>query len=95
MPEEEGKNESRKLAGGEIVYLLKEPGANWQIRSYECRQNVSFSNAAGGFFFEWLQCLPQDWKDREFESVDNAIEFVKHQIEEEKVPRNNPTAILK
>ncbi|MFX1538518.1 MAG: hypothetical protein ACFFDI_30370 [Promethearchaeota archaeon] len=90
MSKEEGKNETRKLPGGEIVYLLKEPGANWQIRSYECRQNVRFNNAAGGFFFEWLQGLPKDWKDQEFDSVDSAIEFVKQQIEEEKVPRNNP-----
>jgi hypothetical protein len=95
MPKEEGKNESRKLAGGEIVYLLKEPGANWQIRSYECRQNVIFINAAEGFFFEWLQGLPKDWKGREFDSVDSAIEFVKQQIKEEKVPRNDPKAILK
>jgi hypothetical protein len=93
MPTEKGSNESRELDGGEIVYLVKEPGAKWQIRSYECRQNVRFSNAAGGLIFEWLQGLPQDWKHRECESVDDAIEFVKRQVEEEKVPRNSPPVV--
>ena len=37
MTDEVGQNESRTLAGGEIVYLVKEPGAKWKIRFYECR----------------------------------------------------------
>lgn len=93
MSKEEGKNESHTLDGGEIVHLIKEPGAKWHIRFYECSQNVIFNTVVEGFFFEWLQGLPLDWKDREFESVDRAIEFVKQEIEEGKVPHNNPKTI--
>ncbi|MGD9162953.1 MAG: hypothetical protein PVG39_31395 [Desulfobacteraceae bacterium] len=76
MSQGEGKNESYTLGGGEIVHLIKEPGSNWYIRFYECSQNVIFNPEVDGYFFEWLQGLPLDWKDREFESVDSAIEFV-------------------
>ncbi len=86
MDNESGMNDSRKLTGGEIVYLVRDAGAKWQISSYECRQNVI--PGGGGLIFEWLQGLPQNWKNREFNSVENAVMFVQQQIEEGKVPRN-------
>jgi hypothetical protein len=87
MDKEGGANDSRELAGGEIVYLVKDVGVKWQISSYECRQNVI--GGGGGLVFEWLQGLPQDWRDREFDSVEDAVAFVQHRIKEGKVPRNS------
>ena len=82
---ENGKQESRQLQGGEIVYLVKDPGQKWRISSYECRQGVT----AGSLVFRWLQGLPQDWKDLEFDTVDDAAEFAQQQISSRKVPANN------
>ena len=88
MSEDTGRNESRTLQGGEIVYLVKDPGAKWRIRSYECRQGV----AAGGFLFVWLQGLPEDWKDREFEVADQAAEFAQQEIQSGRVPSNRQSS---
>lgn len=82
---ENGKHEHRQLQGGEIVYFTKDPGKNWSISSYECRQGVT----ANGFAFVWLQGLPQGWKDKEFDTVEEAVMFVNQQINEKKVPSNN------
>jgi hypothetical protein len=78
------QNESRKLRGGEILYLVKDPGAKWRISSYECPQGVEIE----GVLFQWLQCLPEDWKDREFENTDQAVEFVQQQVQSGWVPTN-------
>ena len=86
MTTEPGQNESRTLEGGEIVYLVKDPGAKWKIRSYECHQNVK--NKAGGRVYEEMYGLPEDWKNREFESADDAIAFVQQEIKDGRVPRN-------
>ena len=84
-----GRNESRTLTGGEIVYLIKHPDSKWTIRSYECRHNVHLGLSFGGLVFEYLQGLPKEWKNREFESVDAAIAFVQREVTENKVPHNN------
>lgn len=88
MTTEPGQNESRTLEGGEIVYLVKDPGAKCKIRLYECHQNAHFTNEAGGLVFKNLEGLPKDWKNREFESTDDAIAFVQQEIKDDKVPRN-------
>ena len=88
MTNDTGRNESRTLVGGEIVHLLKKPGAKWQIRFYECRHHVRLAGL-GGRVFEYLEGLPQDWKDREFESADAAVAFVQEEISQGKVPRNS------
>jgi hypothetical protein len=44
------------------------------------------SGAAG--LFEYLEGLPLDWKDQEFESADAGAAFVQKEIEQKKVPRN-------
>jgi len=85
MTDAPGQNESRTLTGGEIVYLVRERGTNWRIISYECGQGVS----AGGLLFVWLQGLPQDWKNLEFETADKAAAFVQEQINQGKVPKNS------
>jgi hypothetical protein len=88
MIKDKGKNKSQTLPSGEIVHLVKEPGMKWKIRFYECRHHVRIAEA-GGLVFEYLEGLPQDWKNREFESVDDAVAFVQQEISEDKVPRNS------
>ena len=83
MANQTGKNESRTLSGGEIVHLVKEPGRKWKIRYYECRHNVR------GLVFEHLQDLPKNWKDREFDTSDEAANFVQQEIQDGKVPANS------
>lgn len=78
------QNENRKLPGGEIVYLVKNHRAKWRISSYECPQGVEID----GFFFCWLQGLPEEWKDKEFEDTDQAMEFVQQQVQRGWVPAN-------
>ncbi len=85
MMPENGKHESCQLKRGEIVYLVKDPGQKWRISSYECRQNVT----AGGLVFRWLQGLPQDWVDLEFDTAEDASEFAQQQIIIGNVPANN------
>lgn len=87
MTDDTGQNESRTLAGGEEVHLVKEPGAKWKIRFYECQHHVSI--AGSGMVFDHLKGLPEDWKSREFESADIATEFVQEEINQGKVPRNS------
>jgi len=84
-----GKNESRTLLGGEIVHLVKEPSRKWKIRYYECRHDVRFVGPLGGLVFEYLQGLPKDWKDREFDTSDEAANFVQREIQDGKVPGNS------
>ena len=85
---ENGKHESRHLQGGEIVHLVKDPGLKWRISFYECHQGVT----AGSLFFVWLQGLPQNWKDLEFDTIDNATEFAQQQISSGKVPANRQSS---
>ena len=88
MTKDTGPNESRTLIGGEIVHLVKAPGAMWQIRFYECRHNVRLTGV-GGMVFEYLEGIPQDWKDKKFESAGAATAFVQEEINQGKVPRNS------
>jgi hypothetical protein len=88
MTADAGQNESRTLAGGEIVHLVKDPGAKWKIRFYECRHHVRIAQSEG-LVFEYLEGLPLDWKNREFESADDAAGFVKDEINQGRVPRNS------
>lgn len=87
MTDDVGQNESRTLDGGEIVYLVKDPGAKWRIRFYECHHAV-----VDGLIFTHLQVLPEDWKDLDFETLDEAVEFVQQQIREGTVPGNIESA---
>ena len=88
MSNQTGKNDSRTLQGGEIVYLLKKPGHKWAICSYECMQRVRYDLGVGGLMFESKQGLPQEWNNREFDSIDDAVVFVQSQIDSGKVPAN-------
>ena len=88
MTDDTGQNESRTLVGGEIVHLVKDPGADWQIRFYECRHHVRLAGS-DGMVFEYLEGLPEEWKNREFESADAAAAFVQDEIDQGKVPRNS------
>ena len=87
MTDDVGQNESRTLAGGEQVHLVKEPGVKWMIRFYECRHHVRIAGS-GGRMFEYLEGLPEDWKNRGFESAGKAAEFVQEEINQGMVPRN-------
>jgi len=90
MSNQTGKNESRTLSGGEIVYLVKEPGRKWKIESYECHQNARFvGGPLGGLVFAHLQGLPRDWKDREFDTSEAAANFAQREIQNGKVPGNS------
>ena len=94
MTDDAGQNESRKLPGGEIVHLVKDPGAKWKIRFYECRHHVRIAQSGGiGMVFEYLEGLPQDWKNREFDSADEAAGFVQEEIRQGRVPRNSEQPI--
>jgi len=84
MTDDVGQNESRTLKGDEIVHLVKDPGAKWRIRLYECRHGV----VAGGCTFAFLEGLPQEWRTREFETADEAAEFAQQEIQDGKVPAN-------
>ncbi len=88
MTDQSGWNESRILKGGEIVYLLKEPSRKWTIRFYECDQKIRYDVVAGGLMFELKQGLPEDWKEHEFDTVDDAISFVQAEIDSGRVPAN-------
>ena len=92
MTNQTGKNDSRTLRGGEIVYLVKEPSRKWKIRNYECRQNVRIVMPSGGLVFEYLEGLPKNWKDKEFDTCDEAAEFVEQEIKDGKVPANSQSA---
>jgi hypothetical protein len=83
MCNQTGKNESRTLLSDEIVYLVKEPGRKWKIRYYEYHQTYT------GLVLKWRQDLPRDWKDREFETSDEAADFVQREIQDGKVPGNS------
>jgi len=89
MADKTGHNESRTLESGEIVYLLKEPGKNWKISSYECHQRVVFDVAAGGFALVYKQGLPKEWQEREFDTADNAASFVQTEIDDGRIPANS------
>ncbi len=88
MDNEGGMNDSRKLEGGEIVYLVKDAGAKWQIRSYEYGQGILYNIVTGEQVYKDRRGLPQSWKNQEFDSVEDAVKFVQQQIKEGKVPRN-------
>lgn len=88
MTDDAGKNESRILVGGEQVHLVKDPGLKWKIRFYECRHHVRIAGS-GGKVFDYLEGLPEDWKNREFESADEAAAFVQEEITLGNVPRNS------
>ncbi len=92
MTNQTGKNDSRTLRGGEIVYLVKESSRKWKIRNYECRQNVRIIVPSGGLVFEYLEGLPKNWKDKEFGTCDAAAEFVDHEIKDGKVLANSQSA---
>ena len=92
MGDDAGENESRTLRAGEIVYLVKDPGAKWKIRCYECRHHVRIGQL-GGMVFEYLEGLPQEWKNREFDSADEAAGFVQEEINQGRVPRNSEQGI--
>lgn len=92
MTDQTGKNDSRTLRGGEIVYLVKEPSCKQKIRNYECRQNVRIVMPSGGLVFEYLEALPKNWKDKEFDTCDEAVEFVEQEIKDGKVPANSQSA---
>jgi hypothetical protein len=91
MSNQIGKSDSRTLIGGEIINLLKEPSRKWKIRNYECHQNVHIATPSGGLVFEYLEGLPKNWKDREFDTCDEAVEFVEQEIRNGKVPANSQT----
>lgn len=84
--DEKGANEARTLKGGEVVGLVQEPGAKWRIRYYEFAQRVRYDLQAGGLVLAWMQGIPNDWRELEFESADEAEAFVQDQIGEGKVP---------
>ena len=85
MMSENRKHEYCQLQGGEIVYIVKDPGLKWRISHYECRQDVTTGNQP----FVWLQGLPQDWKDLEFDTADGAEKFAQQQIRSGKAPANH------
>lgn len=89
MADQTGKNESLTLSGGEIVHLIKEPGRKWKIRYYECRHKVCIVGPSGNMFFKYLEGLPENWNDKEFDTSDEAANFVESEIREAKVPANS------
>jgi hypothetical protein len=89
MANQTGENESRTLSGGEIVHLVKEPGRKWKIRFYECHHRPCLVGPSGALFFAYLECLPENWKDREFDTSDEAANFVQQEIRDGKVPANS------
>ena len=89
MTDENPHHQSRELTAGELVYLRRDPGGNWQISSYECQQRVRYNVRTGGLELQFRQRLSDDWRDLEFESVDDATRFVESQIQDGKSPANN------
>jgi hypothetical protein len=87
MSNQTGENESRTLSSGEIVYLVKEPGRKWKIRDYEYHQTYT------GLALKWSQHLPEDWKDREFDTSDEAANFAQREIQDGKVPGNSQSTL--
>jgi len=92
MTNQTGGNESRTLSNGEVVHLVKEPGSKWKIRDYECRHKPFFVISSGTLFFAHLSGLPEYWKDKEFDTSDEAAKFVQQEIRDGKVPANSPSA---
>jgi hypothetical protein len=92
MSKQTGQHESRILKGGEIIYLLKEPGRNWTISSYEFHQKVGYDVIAGGLMFEIKQGLPKEWQKYEFNTVDDAVIFVQEEIDSCRVSSNKQIA---
>ena len=92
MLDQTGRNESRTLKGGEIIYLLKDPIRNWTIRSYEFHQRVCYDVIAGGLMFEIKQGFPKEWQKREFNTADDAVIFVQAEIDSGRIPANSQPA---
>jgi hypothetical protein len=84
-----GQNANRKLPGGEIVALVKPPGEQWRISYYEYHQRVRFDVAVGGNVLEWRTKVPDDWKDRRFDSAEEAFAFVEQEISAGRAPSNS------
>ena len=89
MTDDSGANESRTLKGGEIIYLLRKPDRKWNIRRYECHQRIKYDLVGGGLIFEFKQGLPQEWRELEFETADDAVAFMQEQIDNGKAPANS------
>jgi hypothetical protein len=84
-----GRNESRKLDSGEIIYLVKDPGDSWRIDSFEWGHGIYFSQAAGGFRLAYRHGIPSYWKNRKFDAPEDAIGFVQKQIDNGKALGNS------
>ena len=69
-----GENRSIPLNGGGIVNLFRHPLAQWRIRFYERQPYVRRRGAVR--MLEWLEAMPDAWKEREFDSAIAAAEFV-------------------
>lgn len=81
MDESNGRNEAHTLRGGEIVGVVKPPGEAWQIHYFEFSHRVRYDFQIGGVVLDWLEGVPQDWKEREFASADEALAFVQGEID--------------
>ena len=84
MEADTGKNELRTLVGGEVVYLLKAPGEKWRIRMYDVWEGIR----SDGKVFQWVDGLPAGWRNREFDTGDDAVSFAQEEIDKGRVPRN-------
>ena len=81
MVESEGRNLAITLRNGEIVGLVKPPGEFWRISYFEFSHRVRFDFQVGGMVLEWLQGVPQDWRDQVFDSAEKAAAFVQREID--------------
>ena len=77
-----GEHETRKLSGGELLHLVKDPRGKWEIRYYECR------HCARGGVFGYLEGLPKSWEGLEFTSAEDAATFVQSEISQQRVLGN-------
>lgn len=91
MEQSDGRNEARTLRGGEIVGLVKPPGDAWQIHYFEFAQRIRYDFQVGGVVLDWFEGVPHDWKDRRFDSADQAASFVQGEIDAGRVSGTKPS----
>ncbi len=95
MNDDTGRHDHRTLQTGEDVYLIKEPGGNWAIRSYErswfelgqrTLEGVSLGTLPRQLKTATIQAHDLGWQDLRFDTPEQAYQFVEEQIRSGKAP---------
>jgi hypothetical protein len=82
-PMSAGAHDSRDLETGETVHLVRYPGSNWRIRSYDW-------SWPDGSMLRTIQVFAQSrlWENLTFSTAGEAYAFVEQQLKGRKIPNS-------